>query len=528
MRSQLVRTAGVITLALTCICAVPSSAADDPAPNSAAYQLQLADVQLPAGDGHPIDRLLAPYFVKHAVTPDASVSDERFARRVALDVLGIPPTNRQLSEFLGDQRADKRRHFVERLLTDRENYVGHWMTFWSDHLRIGSDIDAGAFDSDHSKAPRDWLKAQLDRDLPYDRFVQELIAGEFFERYSQSVAPSGEVASAVDIPEMQVATIVSQVFLGVQLKCASCHDSFIDRWTLEDAWGLASALGDREFEIHRCQEATGQKVGPKFPLVGLGEIDPHADQKQRRHRVAEIMTGPENGLFARTIVNRLWARLFGRGLVEPLDEMMEQQPWNVELLDWLAGELIRQKYDLKQILLAITTSKAYQLPAVVREAANSKQAYVFRGPEIRRQSAEQIIDALYVLGNPPPDNTLQIRLPQRSWQQDNNRLMIMLGRPGRDVVVTWREQDSTALVALELMNGPELQRLVQQAAEAQLKQSSAAPDFSLRVYWTLLARPPTAEEQHTAAELLSSLPNQETAQDLIWTIVMLPEFQLIP
>ena len=224
------------------------------------------------------------------------------------------------------------------------------MTFWSDHLRIGSAIDAGAFDDDNSKGPQEWLQAHLRQDDHYDRFVKELIAGDFFEQYAKSIAPPGEVASVVDVPEMQVATTISQVFLGIQLKCASCHDSFVDRWTLQDAWGLASALGDKPFELYRCQVPTGDKASARFPLVGLGEIDVHAGKQQRRQQVAELMTGTRNGLFARTIVNRLWARLFGRGLVEPLDEMMEHEPWNADLLDWLAAELIRKNYDLKEIL----------------------------------------------------------------------------------------------------------------------------------------------------------------------------------
>jgi hypothetical protein len=530
MPTNVLRIMGSLSVVFLCFGAAQTSAGDQSAPalrSDTKYDLRLLDVGVPEGDGHPIDRLLASYFAKRPSKQQPLISDERFARRVALDVVGLPPTSTQLAEFLADQRPGKRLHFVERLLADRENYVGHWMTFWSDHLRIGSDVDAGAFDNDLSKAPKEWLKKQLDQDVPYDRFVQDLIAGDFFDQYARSVAPPGEVASPVDIPEMQVATTISQVFLGLQLKCASCHDSFVDRWTLKDAWGLASALGDQEFEMHHCQMATGQKASPRFPLVGLGEINPQADKHQRRLRVAEMMTQQQNGLFARTIVNRVWARLFGRGLVEPLDEMMEHEAWHPELLDWLAAELIRRNYDLKQILLLITTSNAYQLPAVIRPQSPKSGEYVFQGPELRRITAEQFVDGLYCLGHSPTDSASPFRLAQRAWQQDNNRLMTMLGRPGRDVVITWREQDMTALVELELMNGPELQRLVQQGSEAQLKQSTDTKELSARIYRTLLGRTPTTKEQLVAERLLNPSPNQETLADLIWTVLMLPEFQLI-
>ena len=252
--------------------------------NNKKYQLAVTEVHLPSGAGNPIDRLLAAYFQLHGIDSGNTIGDERFARRVALDIIGQPMTEAQLNEFLIDRRPDKRAELVKRLLTDHENYVGHWMTFWSDHLRIGSDVAAGIFDNDETKAPQIWLKKELERDVPVDRLVHDLLANDSIDKYAKSVAPAGEVASRVDVPEMQLATTVSQVFLGIQLKCASCHDSFVDRWQLKDAWGLAAALSDERFEIYRCDIATHQQAIPCFPLIELGTIDPQADvQTRRRH-----------------------------------------------------------------------------------------------------------------------------------------------------------------------------------------------------------------------------------------------------
>ncbi len=489
------------------------------------YRLSLVDVRLPSGEGHPIDRLLTPYFAKHNLALGAPVSDERFARRAAPDLLGQPLSVEQLAEFLEDDDSNKREKLIQRLLADDENYVAHWMTFWSDHLRIGSAVDAGIFDSDGTKGPQEWLKSQLDQNVPYDRFVQQLIAGEFFEPYAKSIAPLGEVASQVDRPEMQVAATISQVFLGIQLKCASCHDSFVDRWTMQDAWGLASALGDQQFDVYRCEVATGDKARPRFPLSGLGTIDLAADVQQRRRQVAQLMTCEENGLFARTIVNRLWARLMGRGLVEPLDEMMEHEPWNSDLLDWLAAELIRHDYDLKHVLSLITTSKAYQLPMVVRPQRTPAIDYLFRGPEIRRLTAEQFIDSLSLLQLTPGDDGK--RSTVRAWQIGSVPFMTMLGRPAREVVVTSRNQDMTALVALELINGESLEILVQQAAKGQLLQTVDHDELIARIHRTLLGRSPTREEYVIASQLLAESPSQDAVADFIWTLIMLPEFQLI-
>ena len=126
------------------------------------YHLALKEVTLPQGDGHPIDRLLAVYLDKHGIQLGPPVSDERFARRAALDLIGQPITDEQLTEFLVDKRRNKREDFVRRLLSDHENYVAHWITFWRDHLRIGSDVAGGIFDSDESRAPQTWLKDDTD------------------------------------------------------------------------------------------------------------------------------------------------------------------------------------------------------------------------------------------------------------------------------------------------------------------------------------------------------------------------------
>jgi hypothetical protein len=256
----------------------------------------------------------------------------------------------------------------------------------------------------------------------------------------------------------------------------------------------------------------------------LGDIDPDADLQQRRRQVAGLLTHAQNGLFTRTIVNRLWARLFGRGFVEPLDEMMEHEPWNAELLDWLAGELVHRNFDLKQLLELIATSQAYQSQAVVRRQPLQGKEYVFAGPEIRRLTAEQIVDSLSRLRQTKTDGAMTTR----AWQLENDRLMNMLGRPNRDVVVTWREQESSPLLALELINGARLEELVQQAADAQLQQTTEPEVLVTRIYRSLLSRDPTSSERLFAKSVVSESSLRDAVGDLVWTIVMLPEFQLSP
>jgi hypothetical protein len=199
---------------------------------------------------------------------------------------------------------------------------------------------------------------------------------------------------------MQAAQNISQVFLGVNLKCASCHDSFVNDWSLDDAYGVAAIYSDEPLELIHCDKPTGKIASPRSLYPQLGAVDPKLDKAKRTARFAEIMTGKANGRLARTVANRLWAKLLGRGLVEPLDDM-DRAAWAPELLDFLAEDLVAHGYDLKRTLELILTSRAYQLP-VVEGPKDAKDAFVFRGPLPRRMTAEQFADAIASLTNDWP------------------------------------------------------------------------------------------------------------------------------
>src|ERR1051325_8414079 len=304
-------------------------------------QPQLPPAQ--AGRSHPVDRLLDAYFAAHQVQPSRPVDDRTFARRVYLDVIGLLPSPAELEQFLADRRADKRERLVAQLLADKRRYAEHWLSFWDDLLR--NDYKGTGYIDGGREQISSWLYAALYQDMPYDRFVAELIdptpksAG-----FTKGIVWRGTV-NASQIPPMQAAQNISQVFLGVNLKCASCHDSFINDWTLADAYALANVYADEPLEIFQCDKPTGKKAGLHFLYPELGEIPLHAAKAERTRRLAEIMTQKQNGRLTRTIVNRLWAKFLGRGLVEPVDDM-EQTAWNQDLLDWLAEELAAHGYDL--------------------------------------------------------------------------------------------------------------------------------------------------------------------------------------
>lgn len=360
--------------------------------------------KVPAGDvektgSHPIDRFLAERFsnLKSQISnPQSPIADRTFARRVSLDLIGLLPTPGPLEEFANDTSSDKRVKWIDRLLSDRRNYADHWLTFWNDLLR--NAYQGTGFIDGGRKQITGWLYESLLTNKPYDQFVRELVeAAPGAEGFTFGIKWRGTVNES-QRREIQAAQSISQVFLGTNLKCASCHDSFVNDWKLTDAYAVASVFADSPLELHRCDKPTGKPATVGFLYPELGQIDATA-RPDRQKQLATLLTKPENGRFSRVIVNRLWAKLMGRGLVEPLDNL-DAEPWHRDLLDWLASDFVEHGHDLQHTLRLITTSRAYQLPAVgLANEASADEPFEFHGPFVKRLAAEQFIDAVALLTN---------------------------------------------------------------------------------------------------------------------------------
>jgi hypothetical protein len=519
-----------------------SSNADEPAPS----RVSPRKVDLPpAGDaGHnPIDRILAGYFAQHGLAAPAVVDDRTFARRAFLDTIGLLPPAGELDAFVADPRSVKREELVHSLLARNRVYAEHWLSFWNDLLR--NDYRGTGYIDGGRKQITGWLYQSLAQNKPYDQFVRELLSPpEGAEGFLKGIVWRG-VVNASQVPEMQAAQNVSQVFMGVNLKCASCHDSFINEWKLADAYGLAGVFADGKLEMHHCDKPIGTHAPLKFIYPELGDIPADLPRPRRLTRLANLVTGPENGQFARTIVNRLWARLFGRGLIEPVDDM-SQPAWHADLLDYLAGDLVDHRYDLKHTLATILSSGAYQRPSV-GAVERAEKVLVFRGPAVRRMTAEQWTDAVASLtgvwpagpaetidwgpggsaamleaaGDPGCGGT-------RSCLTTADPLMTSLGRPNREQVVTERASAATTLQALALTNGSIVADRLRKGAQRLVARDPgwgrAATD---RLFREGLGRPATPDEAALAADLVGSPATQEGVEDLLWVVIMLPEFQLI-
>jgi hypothetical protein len=494
----------------------------------------------PPADGrtNPVDRILDAYLAERSLPRPAPLDDAAFVRRIHLDLIGLLPTQQSLREFLADANPAKREQLVDELLADNRDYTEHWLSFWNDLLR--NDYAGTGYIDGGRKQISAWLYRALMENMPFDQFARGLISpSPESEGFIRGIKWRGNV-NASQKPELQFAQSVSQVFLGLNMKCASCHDSFIDRWTLAETYGLAAITADGPLEAYRCDKPTGKIVEAAWMFPELGRIDPKAPREERLRRLAELMTDGENGRFTRTIVNRLWHRLMGRGIVHPVDAM-QTEPWNADLLDYLAVHLAENGYDLKQALRLIVTSHAYQSRTVALDEQPAGPQYVYSGPIAKRMTAEQFVDALWQITETAPkqshkdvaafltDAEKKDRTNYRASLVSSDLLMRSLGRPNREQVVTDRPSMLTTLQALDLANSPLLaETLSRGAANIADRLADAEPAKIVDwLYESSLSRLPTAQERAIALEVLGSPPSPQGIEDLVWLVIMLPEFQII-
>jgi uncharacterized membrane protein/mono/diheme cytochrome c family protein len=356
--------------------------------------LALTKPELPeaSDENHPLDKLVDTYFERNGINWPEVVDDKAFIRRAYLDIVGLLPEPEKISQFIGDKQPNKRAVLIDELLNDRSNYTQHWLSFWNDLLR--NDYSGTGFITGGRKQITSWLYNSLNENKPYDLMVRELVnPSEESEGFIKGIQWRG-VVNASQRTEMQAAQNIGQSLLGVNVKCASCHNSFISNLTLDQAYGFATIFADSTLELNRCDKPTGKMAKVNFLYPELGSVEAESI-KERLSLLSEVMVKPENGRLYRTITNRIWKQLMGRGIIEPVDEM-DNAPWDASMLDWLAADFVDSGYDLKHLIKRIMTSKAYQLPAVGYQDLEDIKAteYIFAGPVIRRMSAEQFCDAV--------------------------------------------------------------------------------------------------------------------------------------
>jgi hypothetical protein len=400
------------------------------------------------------------------VTPAPLTDDYAFLRRVTLDIVGTLPSPVQIDAFMRDTSVDRRVHAIDRLLAE-PGWADHWVSYWQDVLAENPGIvkpmlnNTGPF--------RWWIYESFSDNKATDRFATELILMEGSAYYG---GPAGfGMASENDVPMAQKAQIVAQAFLGMQMQCARCHDAPYHDFKQKDLFSLAAMLKrepqqvplsssiptNANIVIGRLVKVTlkpGSKVEPAWPFheVMPEEIPDGVvrDARDSREKLAALITDPRNTRFAKVLVNRVWKRYLGRGIVEPVDDWETAEPSHPELLDYLARELMTHDYDLKHVARLILSSETYQRQVratvkfrkyaaivspppggkdpgegeVLIEPSNLKpETRLFASPARRRMTAEQLVDSLFVaVGKPFNSEELNMDVDGRRPVKDFNNL----------------------------------------------------------------------------------------------------------
>ena len=466
-------------------------------------------------------------------------NDRVFLRRLYLDIIGLLPSPAELKSFEQDPNPQKRSAWAEKLLERKDDYTQHWLTFWNDILR--NDYTGTGYITNGRFAITDWLYTSIRDNKPYNQLVKELLnPTEKSKGFIEGIRWRGTV-NASQRTEMQAAQNVGQVILGLNLKCASCHDSFVSDWKLEEAYAFANIFADSTLEISRCEIPTGKFAKTEILWEELGNIDSTASKAEKLRQLADNLVQPANGRMYRTFVNRIWKQLMGRGIVEPVDEM-DNLPWSQDLLDWLAVDFVENGYNIKRLILQITSSKIYQMESFPVASPDLLLAadFTFQGMVRKRMTAEQFSDAVGNLAYPLfdsaevkfkpyeliPEAQMATSLTRASLVA-NNTFLTALGRPNREIVSTSRDSQASLLQALELTNGERLNAALLKGGEYWTKQYPQADDLVKALFSNALLRSPTEKELEVGRQLFGETTDVKQAQDLLWSVLLLPEFQMI-
>ncbi|GAA0880603.1 hypothetical protein GCM10009119_35730 [Algoriphagus jejuensis] len=488
---------------------------------------------------NPIDRWVDQYFQQNELEWSAKVDDRTYLRRIYLDVIGLLPSPQELADFERDPNPNKRELWLENLLGRKDDFAQHWLTFWNDLLR--NDYTGTGYITKGRFAITDWLYTSIRDNKPYDQLVKELLNPNAKSKgFIEGIRWRGTV-NASQRTEMQAAQNVGQVILGLNLKCASCHDSFISDWKLEQSYAFANIFADSTLEVSRCEIPTGKMAKTEILWEELGEIDSLATKAEKLTQLADQLVQPANGRMYRTVVNRIWKQLMGRGIVEPVDEM-DNAPWSQDLLDWLAVDFVENGYDLKRLIYQIASSRVYQSQsiAVASPEMLMGEDFKFQGIVSRRLTAEQFSDAVSQLSAPLFDSTeVKFRpyelIPEakptlpyaRASVVANNSFLTSLGRPNREIVSTSRDSQASLLQALELSNGDRLNKSLELGGFIWVKNYPDTEQLTRELFARALLRSPNEKELALAKQTFGEKPDPNEVQDFLWALFLSPEFQMI-
>ena len=500
-----------------------------------------------------VDKYTHKKWQELGLMPADLCTDEEFYRRVSLDICGTLPTPDKVRAFLADTAADKRDKLVDQLLESAE-YSYYFANKWADVLRVKRrnlpDRAPGTFGF------HNWIREAVAQDKPYDQFARAILAatGDNLKSpptvwYLELVQPENFVDDT------------AQVFLGLRMACAQCHHHPYEKWSQDDYWGLAAFFGRvgrknvvtpgvnnqnqnkaRQFIYTKTSGAvTNKRTNTPAPIKPLdGEPMNIGPDEDPRHKLVDWMVEPKNPFFTRAVANRYWAHFFGRGIVDPLDDMrVTNPPTNPELLDALAKSLVDNKFSLKQLIRDICKSRTYQLASVPNEFnKHDKHSYARYYP--KRMSAEVLFDAVCQVTNVPttfaglPQDThapkRAIMLPDESFQ---SYFLDVFGRPQRiSACECERVSEANLAQALHLLNSDEVQtKLAAANGRADLLAKDMRPDAEKieDLFLWAFGRKPTAKDVEAAQAHIAKYGDKPGGkkvayENILWALINTKEF----
>jgi hypothetical protein len=478
-------------------------------------------------------------------------------RRAYLDLLGLLPTAAEARAFAADASADKRARLVDRLL-ERPEYADFWAMKWSDLLRN----EERALDRKGVQNFHHWIRHGVAENKPLDQFVRELLAS----RGSTYTTPATNYYRANRDPVTR-GEATAQLFLGVRLQCAQCHNHPFDRWTQDDYYGWADVfarvdykvLENRRSDENDKHEFVGEQVvfesrdgdvkdprGDRMvkPRL-LGTAAPVADDQSRLDALAAWVTSPQNPFFAKAQVNRIWYHLMGRGLVDPIDDFRPTNPAShPALLDALAKDFVAHHYDVRYVIRLVMSSKAYALSSVPN-ATNADDEVNYSHAVPRRLTAEQLLDAQHQVAGVPAEfagypkglragQVPGVRMPRSSRgsrPSQADMFLVTFGKPARQLVCECeRSTDTTLGQTFQLISGPEIAQLLSSSQNTitRMVKDGMSPESAVdELYWSALTRPPTDDERRVmVGHVRGATDVRKGLEDVAWALLNAKEFVL--
>jgi hypothetical protein len=490
-----------------------------------------------------IDELIAARLSVEKVAPAPLAEDGPYLRRLSLDVIGRIPSVSETRRFLADPASDKRERAIERLL-DSPGYVTHFSNIWRDLLMPEANAD---FQQRFLSANIErWLRKEFADNVSYDRMVRELITMPLNQNQQQMFynpgaggepTPFAFYQSKQGKPE-NLAASTARLFLGIRLECAQCHNHPFGRWTREQFWGQAAFFSGirRQGDNGIFSPLSEVKTSPEMPIPGTERVaqarfldgkEPRMRYKDNvRKTLADWMTAGDNPFFARAAVNRLWAHFFGVGIVEPVDDLSdENKPSHPELLDELARQFVAHGFDYRFMIRAITRSKTYQLSSVYPSPVQP-DARLFARMPVKGLTQDQLFDS-FLLATGTPNNI-------------RNQRGFIVNSPQGDFEAKFTSQEkrteyqTSIPQALALMNS----QVVADATHPQRSQFLAAVanapflDTAGRIetlYLATLARRPRPDEAdhfRRYIEKAGADKEKQALADVFWALLNSTEFFL--